>query len=143
MTINKYLDPNVNLLFIDPEQIRRVFINLFDNALDALDDHEGLIEISTHWDHETKRVKIDFSDNGMGINPQDRDKLFLPHFTTKKRGTGLGLAIVTRIITDHNGVIQVRSNEPKGTIFTLEFPDPSSTTHVGPTQKVETLENAS
>jgi two-component system nitrogen regulation sensor histidine kinase NtrY len=143
MTINKYLDPNVNLLFIDPEQIRRVFINLFDNALDALDDQEGLIEIATHWDHETKRVKIDFSDNGMGINPQDRDKLFLPHFTTKKRGTGLGLAIVTRIITDHNGVIQVRTNEPKGTIFTLEFPDPSSTTHVGPTQKVETLENAS
>ncbi len=130
VTINKYLDPNVNLLYIDPEQIRRVFINLFDNALDALDP-DGLIEISTHWDPQTKRVKIDFSDNGMGINPPDRDKLFLPHFTTKKRGTGLGLAIVTRIINDHNGTIQVRSNEPKGTIFTLEFPDPSATTKVG------------
>ena len=142
VTINKYLDPNVNLLYIDPEQIRRVFINLFDNALDALDDHEGLIEISTHWDHQTKRVKIDFSDNGMGINPPDRDKLFLPHFTTKKRGTGLGLAIVTRIITDHNGTIQVRSNEPKGTIFTLEFPDPTSTTHVGSSKKPETFGSA-
>lgn len=130
VTINKYLDPNVNLLYIDPEQIRRVFINLFDNALDAL-DKDGLIEIATHWDHQTKRVKIDFSDNGMGIDPSDRDKLFLPHFTTKKRGTGLGLAIVTRIINDHNGIIQVRANEPKGTIFTLEFPDPSSTTYVG------------
>ena len=138
VTINKYLDPNVNLLYIDPEQIRRVFINLFDNALDAL-DRDGLIEISTHWDPQTKRVKIDFSDNGMGINPPDRDKLFLPHFTTKKRGTGLGLAIVTRIINDHKGIIQVRSNEPKGTIFTLEFPDPSSTTHVGPAQKPEIL----
>jgi two-component system nitrogen regulation sensor histidine kinase NtrY len=144
ITINKYLDPNVNLLYIDPEQIRRVFINLFDNALDALDDQEGLIEISTHWDHQTKKVKIDFSDNGMGINPPDRDKLFLPHFTTKKRGTGLGLAIVTRIITDHKGTIQVRSNEPKGTIFTLEFPDPSSTTHVGLSQKKpESLGNVS
>jgi len=49
---------------------------------------------------------------------------------------------VTRIITDHNGVIQVRSNEPKGTIFTLEFPDPSSTTHVGPPRKPEILGSA-
>ena len=105
-------------------------------ALDALDPG-GLIEISTHWDHQTKRVKIDFSDNGMGIDPSDRDKLFLPHFTTKKRGTGLGLAIVTRIINDHNGVIQVRANEPKGTIFTLEFPDPSSTTYVGPSKTAQ------
>jgi len=128
--IIKNLDPQVNLLYIDPEQIRRVFINLFDNALDALDP-DGLIEITTYWDPENRRVKIDFSDNGKGIHPPDRDKLFLPHFTTKKRGTGLGLAIVTRIINDHKGIIQVRSNEPKGTIFTLEFPDPSATTHVG------------
>lgn len=89
-------------------------------------------------DHQTNRVRIDFSDNGMGINPPDRDKLFLPHFTTKKRGTGLGLAIVTRIITDHKGIIQVRSNEPKGTIFTLEFPDPSSTTQGRPFEKPAT-----
>ncbi|MEE9258281.1 MAG: ATP-binding protein [Nitrospinaceae bacterium] len=128
--IIKNLDPQVNLLYIDPEQIRRVFINLFDNALDALDP-DGLIEITTYWDPENRRVKIDFSDNGKGIHPPDQDKLFLPHFTTKKRGTGLGLAIVTRIINDHKGIIQVRSNEPKGTIFTLEFPDPSATTHVG------------
>ena len=130
VTINKNMDPNVNLLYIDPEQIRRVFINLFDNALDALDTN-GQIEITTYLDPQTKRVKIDFSDNGVGVNPKDREKLFMPHFTTKKRGTGLGLAIVTRIINDHHGVIQVRSNEPKGTIFTLEFPDPSSTTHMG------------
>lgn len=130
VTINKNMDPNVNLLYIDPEQIRRVFINLFDNALDALDTN-GQIEITTYLDPQTKRVKIDFSDNGVGVNPKDREKLFMPHFTTKKRGTGLGLAIVTRIINDHHGVIQVRSNEPKGTIFTLDFPDPSSTTHMG------------
>ncbi|MDH5762105.1 MAG: ATP-binding protein [Nitrospinota bacterium] len=138
VTINKFLDPSVNLLYIDPEQIRRVFINLFDNALDALEE-DGIIEISTHWDHEAKRVKIDFSDNGVGINPTDREKLFLPHFTTKKRGTGLGLAIVTRIINDHNGTIQVRSNEPRGTTFTLEFPDPSTTTHVGPFKDSATI----
>ncbi len=130
VTITKHLNPNVNLLFIDPEQIRRVFINLFDNALDALDTN-GQITITTYLDAQAKRVKIDFSDNGVGINPQDREKLFLPHFTTKKRGTGLGLAIVTRIINDHRGVIQVRSNEPKGSIFTLDFPDPSATTRLG------------
>jgi two-component system nitrogen regulation sensor histidine kinase NtrY len=130
VTIIKHLDPSVNLLFIDPEQIRRVFINLFDNALDALDTN-GQITINTYLEPQNKRVKIDFSDNGMGISPPDREKLFLPHFTTKKRGTGLGLAIVTRIINDHRGAIQVRSNEPKGSIFTLDFPDPSATTRAG------------
>ncbi len=134
VTITKNLDPNVNLLYIDPEQIRRVFINLFDNALDALDTN-GQIGITTYLDPQAKRVKIDFSDNGVGVHPTDREKLFLPHFTTKKRGTGLGLAIVTRIINDHHGVIHVRSNEPKGSIFTLEFPDPSATTHVGRSPK--------
>ena len=134
VTITKHLNPSVNLLYIDPEQIRRVFINLFDNALDALDTN-GQIEITTYLDPQNKRVKIDFSDNGVGIDPQDREKLFLPHFTTKKRGTGLGLAIVTRIINDHRGVIQVRSNEPKGSIFTLDFPDPSATPRVGRSSK--------
>jgi len=130
VTIQKRLDPNINMLNIDSEQIRRVFINLFENALDALEE-DGIIEITTRWDTSSKLVKIDFSDNGMGISPDDRDKLFLPHFTTKKRGTGLGLAIVNRIISDHNGTIQVRENEPKGTIFTIELPD-SSTTQSAP-----------
>jgi two-component system nitrogen regulation sensor histidine kinase NtrY len=80
------------------------------------------LSITTLLDTKTNRVKIDFSDNGTGIRPEDRESLFLPHFTTKKRGTGLGLAIVNRIILDHNGSIQVRNNKPKGTVFTIEIP---------------------
>jgi len=123
-TVLKNFDSEVDLVYVDPEQIRRVFINLFDNALDAIEP-DGTIEITTRHDPETRMVRIDFSDDGMGISPEDRDKLFLPHFTTKKRGTGLGLAIVTRIINEHNGVIQVRDNHPKGTIFSIDLPDAS------------------
>jgi signal transduction histidine kinase len=69
-----------------------------------------------------KLVRIEFSDDGSGISPAHRDKLFLPHFTTKKRGTGLGLAIVNRIIIDHNGTIQAKDNYPKGTVFVIDLP---------------------
>ena len=119
---------------MDGEQIRRVFINLFVNAVDAIEDN-GIIEISTRLNMQTKRLKIEFSDNGVGILPGDRDKLFLPHFTTKKRGTGLGLAIVHRIIADHNGIIQVRDNAPKGTVFVIDLPTSTSTT-INPTAKI-------
>jgi two-component system nitrogen regulation sensor histidine kinase NtrY len=121
LIIKKNYDPNITLIKIDSEQIRRAFINLFVNAIDAIEDN-GIIEITTRVTPLTKRIRIEFSDNGIGILPGDRDKLFLPHFTTKKRGTGLGLAIVHRIIADHNGVIQVRDNSPKGTVFVIELP---------------------
>ena len=119
ITIKKNYDPNIHQLNIDEEQIRRVFINLFENALDALKG-EGCIEISTRL--MESKARIEFSDNGMGIAAEDRDKLFRPHFTTKKRGTGLGLAIVNRIIVDHDGSILVKDNYPKGTIFVIELP---------------------
>ena len=98
-----------------------MFINLFDNAQDAI-ENEGHIEVITRLSKQNKSVRIDFSDNGVGIPPSDREKLFLPYFTTKKRGTGLGLAIVNRIIVDHNGSIEARNNFPKGTIFSIEIP---------------------
>ena len=119
--IKKNLDPNLAQLTIDPEQIRRVFINLFENATDAIDEG-GAIQITTKILDEKKWVRIEFSDNGAGISSADREKLFLPHFTTKKRGTGLGLAIVNRIIIDHNGIIKVQDNFPKGTTFIIELP---------------------
>jgi two-component system nitrogen regulation sensor histidine kinase NtrY len=121
LKIKKNFDPNLGAVHIDPEQIRRVFINLFENATDALDDG-GAISISTHVLQKEKLVRIEFSDDGSGISPAHRDKLFLPHFTTKKRGTGLGLAIVNRIIIDHNGSIQAKDNHPKGTVFVIDLP---------------------
>ena len=120
-SIRKIFDPGLGLTQMDSEQIRRVFINLFDNALDVIQDG-GFIKITTVVDTKTNRVKIDFSDNGTGIRPEDRDSLFLPHFTTKKSGSGLGLAIVNRIVLDHNGIIYVRNNKPKGTVFSIELP---------------------
>ena len=131
ISISKKFDPNISSMNIDPDQIRRVFINLFENALDAIED-DGIIEIITHWNMQTKIVRIEFSDNGVGISSDDRDKLFLPHFTTKKRGTGLGLAIVNRIIIDHNGTIQVRESEPKGTMFVIELPESSAASATPP-----------
>ena len=121
LKIKKNFDPNLGVAHIDPEQIRRVFINLFENATDAI-EMGGSIHISTRVLQKEKIVRIEFSDDGAGISPADRDKLFLPHFTTKKRGTGLGLAIVNRIIVDHNGSIQVRDNHPKGTVFVIDLP---------------------
>ena len=121
ITIKTNYDPNINQINIDAEQFRRVLINLFENSLDALDDN-GLIEITTKLKSDTNKIHLEFSDNGKGISTNDRERLFQPHFTTKKRGTGLGLAIVNRIIVDHNGKITVRDNHPKGTIFEIEVP---------------------
>ncbi|MBT3514642.1 MAG: HAMP domain-containing protein [Nitrospina sp.] len=121
LNIKKSFDPNLSFVHLDPEQIRRVFINLFENAIDAL-DKRGLIQISTRIMQTKKLVRVEFSDDGSGIIPADRDKLFLPHFTTKKRGTGLGLAIVNRIIIDHNGSIRVKDNHPRGTVFIIDLP---------------------
>ena len=130
--IKKNFDPNLAQLTIDPEQIRRVLINLFENATDAIDEG-GAIQITTKILDEKKWVRIEFSDNGAGISSTDREKLFLPHFTTKKRGTGLGLAIVNRIIIDHNGIIKVQDNYPKGTTFIIELPYSQTTLKIDKT----------
>lgn len=106
---------------IDPEQIRRVFINLIDNAIDAM-DKKGEIKICTYFDELNQRVKIEISDSGPGISEKDKEKLFLPQFSTKKKGTGLGLAIVNQVITEHNGSIDVEDNKPHGAKFIIQVP---------------------
>jgi len=121
ITVKKHFDSDINLIKVDPEQMRRVFINLFENALDAMEKN-GAITITTRLNQPDKQIQIEFSDNGSGIAPEDINKLFLPHFTTKKRGSGLGLAIINRIIVDHNGTIQVKANTPKGTRFVIDLP---------------------
>jgi two-component system, NtrC family, nitrogen regulation sensor histidine kinase NtrY len=105
----------------DPEQIRRVVINLIDNAVEAMDQH-GVIEIETEHDHANNLVKVVVADDGPGIPPAERDKLFLPYYSTKRRGSGLGLAIVRRIVAEHGGTIDVADNVPHGTRFTIELP---------------------
>jgi len=110
-----------SLIQIDPEQMRRVFINLLDNAIDAM-NKKGKIQIRTSFEEQNRVVKIEVSDSGPGISIKDKEKLFLPHFSTKKKGTGLGLAIVHQIINEHNGSIEVESNQPYGAKFIIRIP---------------------
>jgi len=116
---------------VDLEQIRRVVINLVDNAIEALggsgaqprpDGKAPSITVETRHDKGNGVAKILVADNGPGISAADRDKLFMPYYSTKGRGSGLGLAIVRRIIAEHGGSIEVADNAPSGTVFTIELP---------------------
>lgn len=110
--------PEIN---IDREQMKRVFINLFKNAVEAVNGN-GQVWVRTEYDDKNRLLNIEIADNGVGVPAEDRDKLFIPYFSRKKTGTGLGLAIVNRIISDHNGKIMVNENSPKGTKFIIELP---------------------
>jgi two-component system, NtrC family, nitrogen regulation sensor histidine kinase NtrY len=105
----------------DREQMKRVMINLLDNALDAIDG-KGRITIELTYDRDLQVVTIEVADNGKGIPPEHKARVFEPYFSTKKHGTGLGLAIVNNIINDHHGSIRVQDEEPQGTRFIIELP---------------------
>jgi two-component system nitrogen regulation sensor histidine kinase NtrY len=106
---------------VDQEQIRRVVINLIDNAIEAM-DRRGAIDLETQHDRANNVVRIVVADNGPGIPAAEREKLFLPYYSTKQRGSGLGLAIVRRIVAEHGGSIAVTDNTPRGTRFAIELP---------------------
>jgi len=106
---------------LDPDQIRRVVINLVDNAIEAL-NQRGLIVVESRHEAAAGVVRIIVADDGPGIAPEERDKLFMPYYSTKKRGSGLGLAIVRRIVAEHGGTVEVGPNEPRGTRFTIDLP---------------------
>ncbi|HVF90208.1 MAG TPA: ATP-binding protein [Blastocatellia bacterium] len=130
------------ILKLDAEQIKRVCVNLIDNALEALGRNgsgnghgpqgengakagpaeEGLILIESRWIKSNDTVRLMVADTGHGIRPADRDKLFLPKFSTRDRGTGLGLAIVSHIIADHKGRIWIEDTYPRGARFIIELP---------------------
>jgi len=106
---------------VDRDQMKRVVINLVKNSLAAIDG-EGEIKIQTGYDPNLQVVRLEVSDNGVGIPDEDKGRLFEPYFSTRRTGTGLGLTIVNAIITDHNGYIRVRDNQPRGTTFQIELP---------------------
>jgi two-component system nitrogen regulation sensor histidine kinase NtrY len=114
-------DEKLDLIHADPEQLKRVFINLFENAIEAM-NRAGRIEVKSRTLPDRNLAVFEISDSGIGIQPEDIDKLFLPYFSKKKSGTGLGLAIVHRIITEHHGTIRIEPNIPKGTKVILELP---------------------
>ncbi|MBN2055395.1 HAMP domain-containing protein [bacterium] len=115
------LEEQVPEISFDREQMKRVFINLIDNAIDAMSE-PGVVTITSQYDAILRILTIEVADQGRGISSEDRDRLFIPYFSTKSGGTGLGLAIVNRIVTDHRGFIRVKNNEPRGTRFIIELP---------------------
>jgi len=110
--------PRMNL---DYRQIKQAMINLVDNAVSAI-RFKGHVDIAVTYDAILKMVRIEVADDGQGISDEDKIRLFEPNFSTKKAGMGLGLTIVNSIITDHNGMISVQSNQPKGAKFVIELP---------------------
>jgi PAS domain S-box-containing protein len=114
--------PDLPAVMIDREQFKRVVVNLVDNAAEAMQEsHVRRLYIATQAG-VAGAVELVFADTGCGVTEEQREKLFLPYFSTKGRGTGLGLAIVSHILSDHHAQIRVEDNQPAGARFTIELP---------------------
>jgi nitrogen fixation/metabolism regulation signal transduction histidine kinase len=116
------LATDLPLVSIDPEQMKRVVVNLVDNAAEAMRDAVLKRLLVTTRATAEESVELLVADTGCGVSAEDKEKLFLPYFSTKARGTGLGLAIVSHIVTEHGGRIRVEDNRPAGTRFYIEIP---------------------
>ena len=123
ITVRTDLAPELPQIEADAGQLRRVFVNLIDNATEAM-EHSAVRElvITTRADARREIVEATVGDTGHGVSHEDKDSLFLPYFSTKERGTGLGLAIVSRIVAEHEGAIRVEDNRPIGARFIIELP---------------------
>ncbi len=107
----------------DPELLRRVVVNLVDNAAEAMEGASAReLRVTTRLTSNGEMIEIAVADSGHGISPEDKEKLFLPHFSTRGRGTGLGLAIAARIVAEHGGAIRVEDNFPVGAKFVVRLP---------------------
>jgi two-component system nitrogen regulation sensor histidine kinase NtrY len=129
--IDRQFAPALPPVRLDVEQIRRVVINVVDNGIEAMggmqagprpDGEPPRITIETQHDAPNAVARIVISDNGPGVPEADREKLFMPYYSTKGRGSGLGLAIVRRIVAEHGGSIEVGDNVPQGSRFVIELP---------------------
>ncbi|MBS1811828.1 MAG: HAMP domain-containing protein [Acidobacteria bacterium] len=114
-------------VMIDQEQIKRALVNLIDNAMNAITESNFVLEekslrLETREVIERDAIEITVADTGPGIAPADRERIFSPYFSTRKRGTGLGLAIVSHIVAEHSGRIRVEDNFPQGARFVIELP---------------------
>ncbi len=112
---------NIPYLNLDRQHIKRAMINLVDNAVGSI-KKEGSIIITLTHDPSLKVVRLEVADSGSGISDKDKTRLFEPNFSTKKAGMGLGLTIVSAIVADHNGMIRVQDNPPRGAKFVVELP---------------------
>ncbi len=111
--------PDIPLFQFDPVQMKRVLINLLDNAVGILPEGG---EIHIELKRRKNSVLLSVADTGPGISDKVKPRLFEPYFSTRKSGTGLGLAITHTIVAEHNGSITVHENVPTGSVFTVELP---------------------
>jgi two-component system nitrogen regulation sensor histidine kinase NtrY len=122
------LDPQLPIIEIDADQVRRLLSNLIDNAIAAVRERQGVspvpgrVELRTVHDAPLQVVRVEVADDGVGVSDADRRRIFEPYFSTKDHGTGLGLAIVSRIVADHGGYVRVHGNRPRGTRMIVELP---------------------
>jgi two-component system nitrogen regulation sensor histidine kinase NtrY len=121
ITLEFLPDAQLPPLLLDREQIKRVLLNLLDNALASIKD-TGKISINLQGDDRQQRATLTVADTGCGIPERDKVRIFEPYFSTKRSGTGLGLAIVNSIVAEHQGDIRVEDNVPQGTRFIIELP---------------------
>jgi len=121
ISVSAQLSSSLPMVYANPGKLQQVFMNLIINAKDAM-PHGGELSIAT--DCEDSLVRVEVSDNGVGISPEHLSKIFDPFFTTKStsRGTGLGLAVTYGIIREHLGKIEVQSTVGRGTSFRVELP---------------------
>jgi len=120
IAVQKEFEP-LPLITVDREQIKQVILNLLMNAIQAMPGG-GQLSMSGRFSRDGYWVELTVQDSGVGIPPEDLDKLFDPFFSTKEGGIGLGLSIAHRIIDQHHGKIEVESNPGKGTLFTISLP---------------------
>ena len=109
------------LLQVDPDHIKRAVLNLVDNAVEAVGSG-GTVTIETEHVPESACVRLVDADTGPGVPTEDREKLFMPYFSTKVTGMGLGLPIVSEIATEHGGTVTIEDNEPRGSRFVIDLP---------------------
>ena len=121
LSIRAAFSPDLPQVDVDPNQLRRAVLNLVDNAVEAVGP-AGEVVVETAWLPESRRARIVVADTGPGIASEDRERLFLPYFSTKATGMGLGLPIVHQIVTDHGGTIWLEDNSPQGSRFVIELP---------------------
>jgi two-component system, NtrC family, nitrogen regulation sensor histidine kinase NtrY len=116
-------DLQVPTFKFDPDQIKRVLVNLIDNGIAAVSTSDvQKVAVTTKYDSDLKILRLTVADTGVGIPQAQRSRVFEPYFSTKENGTGLGLAIVKRIVEDHSGFVRALANDPQGTRMILELP---------------------
>ncbi len=119
--VSRELAKDIPPIMLDREQIKRVIVNLVDNAAEAMKD-SPMRRLRIATSHPSPDlVELSVTDTGCGVSGTDKEKLFLPYFSTKGRGTGLGLAIVSHIVAEHHGRVRLEDNRPAGTRFVVEF----------------------